>query len=103
MIESVPFAIIQINATIITGILILLTITKFVRKTEEFWLPKEVSWIVIPFSVSAILAIWEVLKEYGDNPEGKFIPVSLLVMGIGFIYLIIVIMKISSRNMWKRK
>jgi len=95
--------IVQIDATIITGILILLTITNFVRTTNEFWLPKAVASIVIPFAISAMLAIWEILKEFSTTPEGNFIPVSLIMMFVGFIYLITVVMKISTKKNWRNK
>lgn len=96
-------AIIQIDATIITGILILLTITKSVRTTNEFWLPKGVSSIVIPFAISAILAIWQLLNDMSSKPEGNFIPISLVMMLVGFLYLIGVIMKISTKKNWLGK
>ncbi|MCE9653409.1 MAG: hypothetical protein K8Q89_10220 [Nitrosarchaeum sp.] len=101
--EIDPFAIIQIDATVITGILILLTITNHLRPTDEFWLPKSVATIVIPFSISALFAIWETLKEFSNTPEGNFMPASLLAMFIGFLYLIVVIFSLSSKNKWKKK
>lgn len=97
-----PFAIIQVDATIITGILILLTITKFVRTSDEFWLPKGVASIVLPFSISALLAIWQLLTEFSPKPEGNFIVLSLIMMLIGFLYLIGIILKISIKNNWKK-
>lgn len=96
-------SIIQIDATIITGILILLTITNLTHKEKEFWLPKAVSSIVIPFAISALLAIWEILKEYSTTPEGNFIPMSLILMGIGFLYLIIIIFTMSTKKYWRGK
>lgn len=101
--EVDSIAIIQIDATVIAGILILLTITKFVRTTEEFWLPKAVSSIVIPFAISALLAIWQLLKDFSTTPEGNFIPVSLLAMAIGFLYLIVVIFTLSAKKNWRSK
>jgi len=103
MIEIDPFAIIQIDATIITGILILLTITKFVRTSDEFWLPKGVASIVIPFAISALLAIWQLLIEFSPKPEGNFIVISLIMMLVGFLYLIGIIMKISTKKNWRNK
>ena len=103
MIEFDVMAIIQIDATIITGILILLTITNLVRTTEEFWLPKSVATIVIPFAISALFAIWELLKEFSTTPEGNFIPISLVTMGIGFLYLIVVIFTLSTKKKWRGK
>lgn len=96
-------AIIQIDATVIAGILILLTITKFVRTTDEFWLPKAVASIVIPFAISALLAIWQLLKDFSTTPEGNFIPTSLLAMAIGFLYLISVIVALSTKKNWRPK
>ncbi len=96
-------SIIQIDATIITGILILLTITKFVRTSNEFWLPKGVASIVIPFAVSALFAIWQLLKEFSTTPEGNFIPISLVMMGVGFLYLIVVIFTLSTKKSWRGK
>lgn len=101
--EVDPIAIIQIDATVITGILILLTITKFVRTTEEFWLPKAVSSIVIPFAISALLAIWQLLKDFSTTPEGDFIPASLLAMAVGFLYLIGVIISLSTKKNWRAR
>ena len=54
MMELDVMAIIQIDATIITGVLILLTITNLIRTTKEFWLPKAITSIVIPFAISAL-------------------------------------------------
>lgn len=96
-------SIIQIDATIITGILILLTITNLIRTTKEFWLPKAVATIVIPFAVSALFAIWQLLKEFSTTPEGNFIPISLVTMGIGFLYLIAVIFTLSTKKNWHGK
>lgn len=96
-------AIIQIDATIITGVLILLTITNLIRTTDEFWLPKSVATIIIPFSISALFAIWEIFKEFSTSPEGNFIPASLLAMLIGFLYLVLVIFSLSSKKNWKKR
>jgi len=90
--------IIQIDATIITGILILLTITNLIRTTKEFLLPKAVATIVIPFAISALFAIWQLLKEFTTTPEGNFIPISLGTMGIGFLYLISVVFTLSTKK-----
>lgn len=96
-------SIIQIDATIITGILILLTISNLTHKEKEFWLPKAVTSIVIPFAFSAILAIWQILKEFSTTPEGNFVPISLVLMGIGFLYLIVVIFTMSTKKYWRGK
>lgn len=96
-------AIIQIDATVITGFLILLTITNLIQTTKEFWLPKAVSTIVIPFAISALFAIWQLLKDFSTTPEGNFIPISLVVMGIGFLYLISVILTLSTKKYWRLK
>ena len=103
MMDVDPIAIIQIDATLITGILILLTITKFIRTTDEFWLPKGVASIVIPFALSAMASVWQLLVSFSPTPEGNFIPISLIMMFVGFLYLIGVIMKITTKKNWSGK
>jgi len=98
MIEVDPIAIIQIDATVITGILILLTITKSIRATDEFWLHKGVTSVVIPFGLSALLSIWGLLISFSPTPEGNFIPISLIMMFVGFLYLIAVIIKFTTKK-----
>lgn len=98
-----PIAIIQIDATIIAGILILLTITKSIRTTDEFWLPKGVTSIVLPFAASALLAIWQLINDFSPKPEGNFILLSLILMFVGFLYLAGVVAKISAKKNWLGK
>jgi len=92
MVEFEPIQLMQVNATIIAGILILLTITKtrtFFPKDKAKELPRWVAFIVIPFSFSSImLLIASVL-----NPETELIDDlhywATVTMIAGFVYIII--------------
>lgn len=57
-----PIQLVQIDATIIAGVLILLTITKFARSIGED-MPRAVSWVVVPFGASAVITLLEILFD----------------------------------------
>jgi hypothetical protein len=82
--------ILQVDATIITGILIMLSITGFIGsgigKTSFTGLASLVSIILIPFSVSEVLVVQlERMKpSYGLRVKS----ISLTLMEFGFIALI---------------
>ena len=89
--------ILQIDATVITGVLILLTIS-FVsedgtqQKGNEIF---KIAWtlgIIIPFAVSAILATNEILST---KPEPKNFRLAIVVLRVGFYYIIIGIVGIG--------
>ncbi|WP_428326675.1 hypothetical protein [Nitrosopumilus sp.] len=101
MTEIDPLAIVQINATVITGLLILLTITNLVKRIEGFWMPKAVSGAVIPFVMSSVLALLDYITI--GNAVGDFALISIGSMIVGFIVLGFMIIKISSVKLWKDK
>lgn len=96
MIESSD--ILQMDATIIVGILILLTITSYKLSNPEipkskklYFTPvKATAFVIIPFSVSAII---ELLKNtanpIANNPVMDILELALPI--IGFIYIAIII------------
>lgn len=107
----------QIDATIIAGILILLTISSFIptptgqinrmnrkiiqkigKKTYEFTPYSVTAFIVMPFAVSAILII---IKQSFDMYQiehqffANFPLMYLFSTGIGFVYLLWVVIVIA--------
>jgi len=100
MAEFELIQILQIDATIITGILILLTIAQRRRVREHFTtvsLPKKVATVVVPFTVSAILALVESLDLSIINSAlpGLLYLYSIIFMIVGFIYIIGVVLYLS--------
>lgn len=82
--------ILQVDATIITGILIMLSITGFigsgVGKTSFTGLASLVSIILIPFSVSAVLVVQ--LERMKPSYVRRVKSISLTLMEFGFVALI---------------
>jgi len=82
--------ILQVDATIITGILIMLSITGFIGsgigKTSFTGLASLVSIVLIPFSVSAVLVVQleRIKTSYGRRVKS----ISLTLMEFGFVALI---------------
>ncbi|HSB57548.1 MAG TPA: hypothetical protein VLD38_07060 [Nitrosopumilaceae archaeon] len=95
-------SILQIDATVITGMLVLLTITNLTRITKEFWLPKQVAYAIIPFAFSASFAAWQLLVNISSG-EGNFIPASLALMIIGFAIVISVAINLTFKKNWIKK
>ena len=99
--EIDPIGLLQVNATIITGVLILLTITNLVKKAEGFWMPRSVSGTVLPFIFSSILAVFQ--YAIVDDSELDFTLMAVGSTVVGFVVLGFVIMKISNPSVWKEK
>ena len=82
--------ILQVDATIITGILIMLSVTGFigsgVGKTSFTGLASLVSIILIPFSVSAVLVVQ--LERMKPSYRYRVKSISLTLMEFGFVALI---------------
>ena len=82
--------ILQVDATIITGILIMLSVTGFigsgVGKTSFTGLASLVSIILIPFSVSAVLVVQ--LERMKPSYVCRVKSISLTLMEFGFVALI---------------
>jgi hypothetical protein len=82
--------ILQVDATIITGILIMLSVTGFigsgVGKTSFTGLASLVSIILIPFSVSAVLVVQ--LERMKPSHVRRVKSISLTLMEFGFVALI---------------
>jgi hypothetical protein len=80
--------ILQVDATIITGILIMLSITGFIGsgigKTSFTGLASLVSIVLIPFSVSAVVQLERIKTSYGRRVKS----ISLTLMEFGFVALI---------------
>ena len=86
--------IVQINATVIAGLLILLTIASFqgglvVDTTQAMGTPIKAAFItIIPFVISSCLAIYAMISQYLKKQERKyFVAFSLASMLIGFAYI----------------
>jgi len=81
-----PIAIIQIDSTIIAGILILLTITKLAKSIDEN-MPCSVLVVVIPFSLSAIFSLVSLLGYWYD----LIVALSVFSTIAGFIFVMFAI------------
>jgi len=92
-IDVSPMELVQIDATIIAGVLILLTITKFARSIGED-LPKAVTWVIVPFGASAISAL---LALFFESLQPFFLFASIIGMILGFVYLMIVIIDLAKK------
>ena len=86
--------IVQINSTIIAGLLILLTIASFagglvVDTTQSNGTQIRGAFItIIPFVISSCLAIISMISQYVKKEEKKnFVTFSLASMFIGFAYI----------------
>lgn len=91
----------QIDATIIAGILILLTISSLKPehnpKRSFLYFSKEqlTAVVVIPFGISAIQLLAKSVQPNTSNTTIEFIDIVLPI--VGFCYLIIVIMALVKR------
>lgn len=99
VIDANPIGLIQIDATIIAGVLILLTITKFARSIGED-MPQAVSWIIVPFGISAIFALIAIVFEEFSL---FFQVISIVGMILGFVYLMIAILDLTRKPKKKLK
>jgi len=88
--------ILQINATIIAGVLILLTIVSIRESGSISDIERGltlIAWVIIlPFSVSSLYAILyeqNMMKESLDKIQDKKMKNSLLWMYGGFVYLLV--------------
>jgi len=88
-----PIDIIQIDATLIVGVLILLTITKFAREIGED-LPKSVLWIVAPFAISASFALLSLLIQ--NNVELILVAAILMTM-LGFLLTMLTVHDLTKK------
>jgi hypothetical protein len=92
--------IIQVDASVIAGVLVFLTLTNVSGfKTPSFQIQSLFTLLVIvPFSISAILILLDNLK-----PRPKLKNIALLVMVGGFIYLIfaVAVLFVGSFNIHK--
>jgi hypothetical protein len=82
--------ILQVDATIITGILLMLSITGFIGsgigKPSFSGLASLVSIVLIPFSVSAVLVVQ--LERMKPSHRHRVKSISLTLMEFGFVALI---------------
>ena len=97
--------ILQVDGTVIAGILILLTIKSFKGDHNEAFTkikltPKDaVAYVILPFSISAIIAVSDAFKVITTQTTQTEIDILLILSAIftviGFVYLVIVILAIS--------
>lgn len=91
-----PSEILQMDATMIVGIFILLTIKSFKFSDHQprfsyFTKEQLVAAIILPFSASAI----QILIEYASNKDLVLGGMELIMPIVGFIYVIIMIFVIA--------
>ena len=82
--------ILQVDATIIIGVLILLTFSNIAGNTADIqFLVVLVTYaLIVPFGISAIVVIY--LNLVGQGPRDKIIRFSLFCMTDGFLNLILI-------------
>jgi len=100
MLELDSAAILQANATIITGILILLTLSQIKTRGEEtklVSLSRQVSYVVIPFVISAILIIYDSICRCFLEEKYLYIA-GLFFMIIGFTHIAFVIVWFTQKR-----
>lgn len=90
--------VLQVDATVVVGILILLTISSFSNVAFKKWKfkisPRQATTIiVIPFSLSAILIL-----EFYDKYQDEVLWWSTLISAIGFAYLIGLVFFLKTEN-----
>ena len=95
----------QVDGTVIAGIMILLTIKSFKGDHSEAFTkikltPKDaVAYVIFPFSISAIIAVSDAFKVTTTQTTQTGIDMLLILSAIftviGFVYLVIVIFAIS--------
>jgi len=87
--------ILQIDATLITGILILLTIGNLKNPSgTSFQTSKAVAAVVIPFAISAILELFSTIVV---EPTLHFRLISIIFMIVGFVYVAVIVMGLSTK------
>ena len=84
----------QVDATVITGVLILLTITKLARSVDEN-LPVLVTWIIVPFGISAVLTLLAMVFVETTLHLGI---AAIIGMILGFVYLMVAILDLSKKK-----
>jgi len=90
----------QIDATIITGVLILLTVASSAQGfLEGVFIKLLVTIIIVPFAGSAVIELWILMgKKYHKNDEefpAKPHRASLFLAWVGFMYLAFAIIVIG--------
>ena len=91
-------SILQVDGTVIAGILILLTIKSFKKDGSELptkikLTPKQAcGYVIVPFSISAAFMIFGSLVTTFDMTGFQLASISTI---IGFVYLIVVIIAIN--------
>src|SRR5690242_2437450 len=89
-----PNNILQVDATVIAGVLILLTIKSVMLGTEE--LKKDASFVAIPFACSAIVALADDLNlPVIMNGIDILLLISVIFAMIGFVYLVVFLKRMT--------
>ena len=103
-IELDSAVLLQVDATIITGILILLTLVNLKTTFDNKGISTSVSYVVVPFGLSAILILFASCGCFGF--EEQLVLASQYLMIIGFVQIIgtvIVLTQKKSKESSKRK
>ena len=91
-IELDPITLLQIDATVITGILILLTLANL-KTIENRGIASSVSLVVVPFGLSAIFILFSSCECFGIDEH--LVLGSKYLMIFGFIHVIFAVITIT--------
>lgn len=103
-IELDSAVLLQVDATVITGILILLTLVNLKTTFDSKGVSTSVSFVVVPFGLSAILILFASCGCFGF--EEQFVLASQYLMIAGFMQIIgtvILLTQKKSKESSKRK
>lgn len=88
--------ILQVDGTVIAGVLILLTIKSVMSGTE---LKKDAGFVAIPFACSAIVALADDLNlPITMNGSNILLLISVIFAMIGFVYLVVFLKRMTRTN-----
>jgi len=92
-IELGPAVLLQVDATVITGILILLTLVHLKTTIDNKDISTSVSYVVVPFGISAILILFSSCECFGIDEY--LVTASKYIMIGGFVYVIFAVITIT--------
>ena len=96
------YFIIQINATVIAGTIVLFTLANIMTKAKgETPFPRVVALVTVPFCISAIFAVFSAMLDGLDWIELFLHVVSLASMIVGFSYVIVLMISRSRDKFWR--
>jgi hypothetical protein len=93
-------SIVQINVTMIAGIMILFSIAKIINDFKGFMsFPKAIFAMMAPFCVSSIFSILASIISV-ENGKDTMHVTSLIVMIVGFLYILLFLGWRTKKEFW---